>query len=259
MKRIALTGLLFCSMFISSLFGQPFTLSMDESRLKGYQIRETGLVPRYPANYACPPLTSLYASWDDIDGTRRTERHSGVDGGRFGDPILAPSPGVVIAAWNTDWGWGPEGALLIRHTRDDLGLSDGPQYYYSEFDHLQYDEIRSIPEGKRVNRGDQLATVSRPGGNRRFLPEVHWEVWEIDDDSATVWDTNRFGGRYWKNKTGRLIDPLYMLSRDKPPGPDGMVDIPVFERRASYREFRGFTYIFPCRKKTAQPRFRQNR
>ena len=107
-------------------------------------------------------------SWTDVDGTKRSEPHSGVDGGRLGDPILAPAAGVVIAVWQANWGWGSEGALLIRHSRTDVGLQDGPEHYYSEFDHLRYEEIRSIAAGKQVKRGEQLATVFRPGGKRRI-------------------------------------------------------------------------------------------
>jgi murein DD-endopeptidase MepM/ murein hydrolase activator NlpD len=236
-----------------------FLLPMKASAQKGYGVQKTGLVPRYPAGYACSPLTSLYASWEDVDGSTRSEIHTGVDGGRLGEPILAPAPGIVIAVWSTDWGWGQEGALLIRHSREDLGLKAGPKYYYSEFDHLEYEEIRSIGEGTRVNRGDRLATVSRPGGKRRYLPEVHWEVWEIEDDASTTWSKNRFGGTYWRNSTGRLVDPLHMLALNKPPSEDGIVDIPPYDPAVDYRGFRGFTYILPCHKNDNLRSLRGNR
>jgi murein DD-endopeptidase MepM/ murein hydrolase activator NlpD len=246
MKKRVLGWLALGATLSFNLVTHAFEAPMED--LKGYDVTKTGLVPRYPAGYTCSPLTSLYASWEDVDGSRRMEAHSGVDGGRLGEPILAPGPGTVVAVWSTDWGWGHEGALLIRHTREELALQNGPKYYYSEFDHLEYEQIRAIPEGTRVKRGHQLATVSRPGGKRRYLPEVHWEVWEIDDESATVWSKNRFGGRYWRNSTGRLVDPLYMLSRNKPPSEDGVVDIPAYDARVDYRGFRGFTYILPCLK-----------
>src|SRR5256885_17138510 len=67
----------------------------DEDKLKGYDITETGLRPRYPSDFLCSPLTSFYASWIDVDGSRRAEPHSGVDGGHLGDAVLAPAPGVV--------------------------------------------------------------------------------------------------------------------------------------------------------------------
>src|SRR5579871_2268391 len=46
-----------------------------EDKLKGYDITSTGLRPRYPKDYACSALTSLYASWIDVDRTRRDEHH----------------------------------------------------------------------------------------------------------------------------------------------------------------------------------------
>jgi murein DD-endopeptidase MepM/ murein hydrolase activator NlpD len=223
--------------------------SQTDGSLKGLGIKKTGLIPRYPSDLVCPPLTSLYASRDDVDGTRRHEPHSGIDAGRLGDEILAPGPGVVIAAWKANWGWGEEGAILMRHRREDLGLATGPKFYFSEFDHLRYDEVRALQEGTRVERGARLATVFRPGGKSRYLPEVHWEVWQVEDEQATRWASNEFGARYWTNKTAHLVDPLYLLSLNAPEIDDGSVAIPVFDSDVSYGAFRGFTYIFPCREK----------
>lgn len=204
------------------------------------------LTPHYPLDRDCSPLTSLFASWDDVDGTERRRPHSGVDGGRLGEPVLAPAPGEIIAVWRANWGWGPEGALLIRHSKEALGLTGGPDYYYSEFDHLRYSEIRTIPVGKRVKRGEPLARVDRPGGDPQYLPEVHWEVWSIDDDEATEWAVNAHGARYWINPTGRLVDPLYMMSLNQTARRDHSVAIPPFDATQDYRGFRGFTYILPC-------------
>jgi len=223
----------------SSVFAQELQF------FKGYDIRKTGLVPRYPDGLGCSPLTSFYASWDDVDGTKRAEAHSGVDGGRLGDSILSPAAGVVRAMWKADWGWGEEGALLIRHAREDVGANDGARYYYSEFDHLRYYDVRSFAAGDTVARGQKLATVSRPGGKSEYLPEVHWEVWEVADDLLTTWHVNKFGGQFWTNASARLIDPLYMLSRQVPPRNDGSVDIQPYDGR-DFRAFKGFTYILPC-------------
>ncbi len=123
------------------------------------------MTPDYPLDRDCSPLTSLFSSWDDVDGTKRSEPHSGVDGGRLGDAILAPAPGVVIAVWRADWGWGLEGALMIRHSREDLGLTGGPDTYYSEFDHLRYDEIRNIRD--RQTREARRAAGDRLPARRR--------------------------------------------------------------------------------------------
>jgi murein DD-endopeptidase MepM/ murein hydrolase activator NlpD len=213
----------------------------------------TGRIPIYPRDRACSPLTSLYLSMIDVDGSARTTRHSGVDGGRLGDPILAPAPGTVVAVWRADWGWGAEGALMIRHSRADLGLQDGPNFYYSEFDHLRYKDIRSIDVGDQVERGEQLATVFRPGGKKKYLPEVHWEVWTVGDDAETTWYENKHGGQAWKNATARLIDPVRLLSLNEPEREDGKVEIQPFIKGRDYKGFRGFTYIFPCPARAQPP------
>ncbi|WP_409560556.1 M23 family metallopeptidase [Hyphomicrobium sp. B1] len=211
---------------------------------KGYGVKPTGLKPVYPDDFKCSPITSPYATWIDVDGTRRDEVHTGIDAGRLGDWIVAPASGTVRAVWKADWKWGREGALLIRHDRRDVNLSDGPKYYYSEFDHLDFDEIKHLKEGQRVERGERLARVTRPGGNPNYLPEVHWEVWEVDDDQIS-WRPNRYGAEDWWNGTAALIDPLYMLGLNDPPK-DGNVKIVPFVKGRDYAGFRGFTYILQC-------------
>ena len=210
------------------------------------------LAPDYPLDRDCSPLTSLFSSWDDVDGSKRDTPHTGVDGGRLGDAVLVPAPGEVVAVWHANWGWGPEGALMLRHTRQDLGLTSGPPYYYSEFDHLRYAEIGRIRVGTKVKRGEVLAHVYRPGGDPQYLPEVHWEVWSIKDDDATDWSKNKHGGKYWVNETGHLLDPLYMMSLNASARRDHSVVITPFDPGRNYSGFRGFTYILPCLKLKAK-------
>lgn len=204
------------------------------------------LIPRYPGDRDCSPITSPFSSWDDVDGGKRDDPHSGIDLGRLDETVMAPAPGTVIAVWRANWGWGEEGAMLLRHSKADLGLEYGPNFYYSEFDHLRYDEIANVAVGRRVARGEPLAHVFRPGGDPGYLPEVHWEVWSIADDAATVWSHNEHGGLAWHNDTGHLVDPLYMLSLNGTIAADGSVPIHAFDAAHDYRRFRGFTYILPC-------------
>ena len=219
-----------------------------EDSIKGYGITPTGLEPEYPKGYACSPLTSLYASMIDVDRTRRDEIHSGVDGGRLGDVVLAPAPGTVRRVWVADWGQGREGALLIAHSREDLELNTGVASYYAEFDHLRYEEISGLKEGQRIARGERIATVFRPGGNRKYLPEVHLEVYEVGDEGALTWRTGEHGTEYFENATSRLIDPLYMLSLEVRPTAQRKVPIQPFEPHRDYSAFKGYTYFLPCRK-----------
>jgi hypothetical protein len=243
------------ALVVAGLLGGLGTVVMAKSKGdvgdKGYDITPTGLNPQYPEGYECSPLTSLYASMIDVDGSLRDEPHSGVDAGSLGDPILAPGPGVVRAMWHADWGWGAEGALLIKHTGLDLNLGKERPFYYSEFDHLRFDEISHFKPGERIERGEMLAHVFRPGGNEEYLPEVHWEVWEIDGKDELSWKINKSGGANWINETARLIDPLYLLSRNSPPDAEGRVLLTPFIAGRDYRDFRGFTYILPCQPKPA--------
>lgn len=223
-------------------------LRASDRDLKGYGITKTGLTPLYPAAFACSQLTSLYASWTDVDGSPRDEIHSGVDGGRLGEEILAPGPATVVAAWEADWGWGDEGALLLLHARSQLNLATGSLFYYSAFYHLRLSDVSSFAPGQRIERGQLLARVFRPGGKKRYLPEVHWEVWEVDDPGRIQWFENDEGRPDWDNDSARLIDPLYMLARETPPDLHGQVEIVPFEPGRNYGRFRGFTYILPCAK-----------
>jgi murein DD-endopeptidase MepM/ murein hydrolase activator NlpD len=223
----------------------PRGVPNDQSQ--GYGIAPTGLTPSYPEGYECSPLTSLYGSWIDVDGSTRDEIHSGVDGGRLGDAILSPAAGVVKASWEADWGWGKEGALLIRHARRDLNLRSGSAFYYSAFYHLRVDDAQALTKGAAIERGQLLGIVSRPGGRRRYLPEVHWEVYEVADDRALEWGTNERKHAYWTNATARLVDPLQLLGLEHPPGEDKRVRLQPFVEGRNYRGFRGFTYILPCR------------
>lgn len=228
-------------------FFQPNALAKVRVK-KGYDISPTGLVPVYPDGYRCSPLTSLYASWVDVDGTRRDEVHSGIDGGRLGEPVLAPAPGIVRAVWKANWQWGDEGALLIRHTREDLNLDSGPPYYYSAFYHLKYSDARKFKTGDHIERGQKIANVFRPGGKSIYLPEVHLEVYEVDDDSLLTWGKNKYGAPDWDNDTARLIDPLYLMAQHKPPADGVHVEVKPFDATADYSDFPGFSYILPCKR-----------
>jgi murein DD-endopeptidase MepM/ murein hydrolase activator NlpD len=148
---------------------------------------------------------------------------------------------------------------MIKHSGEDLNLGTEAPVYYSEFDHLKFDDVKDFSAGQRISRGQVIGRVYRPGGHKKYLPEVHWEVWEVGNDGDLFWKTNKFGGKFWFNKTARLIDPLYLLSRNTPPSHNGRVTLTPFVNGDNYDGFRGFTYILPCQRdlqpdKTNQPR-----
>jgi hypothetical protein len=169
----------------------------------------------------------------------------------LGEDVRAPADAVVIASWKANWGWGEEGALLIKHTEADLGLAGKSRIYFSEFDHLDFAEVESFHPGDQILRGQKLASVYRPGGDPRYLPEVHWEVWEIEDESATLWSTNRYDGPYWTNPTGRLIDPLSMFGLNGPRAGTKKVPLAIFDNTLPTGSVRGFSYILPCVRKSS--------
>lgn len=244
-KRRVLPLLVFCGLSTGALLSASETSEMK----KGHNISKTGLVPIYPDDFRCSPLTSFYASWLDVDGTHREEIHSGVDGGELGEWIIAPASGTVHAAWEANWGWGKEGALLLVHTAAEVNMAGmGPPLYFTVYDHLKYEEIADLKVGQRISRGQRLARVYRPGGNPRYLPEVHWEVWEVQSGELR-WKVNRHGGREWRSPEATLIDPLYMLGIHSPPEDGRSVNIVPFEPNRNYDGFRGFTYIFECPRK----------
>jgi len=228
-------------------FIMTMTARTELAALKGIGIKPTGLKPVYPDGFVCSGLTSLYASWIDVDGTRRSEAHSGVDGGKLGDTIHAPGPGRVVAAWKTNFGWGQEASLLILHSRADLNMSGGAPHYYSEFDHLRWNDVKRFREGEHIERGQVIGRVATPGSNRSYLPEVHWEIYEVDDPDGIEWVEKANGLKYFLNKTADLIDPLYMLGQNSGIRADKRVDIAPFFGDADYSRFKGFTYILPCR------------
>lgn len=217
------------------------------SRAKGYNITATGLRPHYPSGFKCSPLTSLYASMIDVDGSRRSRHHSGIDAGKLGDPIFAPASGIIKAVWRANWGWGDEGALLIRHSRRDLGFTRGAPFYYTAFNHLLYNDIKHLKPGARIRRGQRLAKVSRPGGKKYYLPEVHIEVYEVNDrrDRSIKWRKNKHGRMYWRNSKTRIIDPLYMFSFQSPATNKRRVNISIY---TPGKRHIGFTYFLPCKK-----------
>lgn len=215
--------------------------------IKGYGAAPTGLFPRYPRDNVCPALTSLYGQMTAVDGSKRDKPHS-VVGGRFGDAVIAPADGEIIAVWETDRGWGTEWSLLISHSSKDVNASDGTLSYLSEFGPLDSSDVRNFSKGARVRRGQKIGRVRHPGGNKKYSAGLHWEVHEVPDAETNnlSWIKNQHGAEVWMNRSARLIDPLYMLSRNQRKSEPGPVDLTPFTMGNDYSGFEGFTYIFQC-------------
>jgi len=211
-------------------------------------IPEGGLHPRFPAGYVCPPITSYFGSMLDVDGTLREAAHKGIDLGNWGDAILAPADGMVVAAWATDVGYGPEWNLLMSHSAADMGLA-GSGAFYSEFDHLGADAA-GLQAGQRVRRGEKLATVRVPGGVRAYIAETHWETLRLPmvDLAQTYWADNGLeqGFLTWFNPAATLANPLALMALHQTDRK--AAKIIAFDPMVDYSGFAGFTYPLLCRK-----------
>ncbi|MEH6632243.1 MAG: M23 family metallopeptidase [Halopseudomonas aestusnigri] len=234
---------------LTLLIGEATPAVSSEFELKGYDATPSGLIPVYPTQLLCPQLSSLYGSWEDVDGSNREERHVGVDGGCLGDEILAPADGTLIAIWKRNRELGGDWSILIAHSPDDLNIKDEGSVYYSEFDHLRFEQLSHLNLNQRISRGQRIAFVDRPGGNRAYLAEVHWEVYEVPeaDKNAIIWKIEGKGDVVWWNYSARLIDPLYFMPIEKTNDGHYLAHITPYSRNENYSSFVGFTYILGCR------------
>ena len=64
-----------------------------------------------------------------------------------------------------------------------------------------------------------------------------------------MWHENSRGRPNWSNRTAKLVDPLYMLSREPGTLEGHAVRIVPFRRGEDYSRYRGFNYILPCTRK----------
>ncbi|WP_419901716.1 M23 family metallopeptidase [Kiloniella sp.] len=229
------------------LGGATFALSA-ELELKGYDANPTGITPKYPSYLQCPQLSSLYASWLDVDGSTREQRHVGVDGGDLEDEILAPADGTLVAIWKRNRELGGDWSILISHSSDDLNIKNEGLIYYSEFDHLRFAHLSHLKVNQRIFRGQPIAFVDRPGGNADYLPEVHWEVYEVPvaEKDALVWQVEDNGDEVWWNYSARLIDPLYFMPRKTIKSGQVVAMITPYRKTEGFKSFSGFTYILRC-------------
>jgi len=207
----------------------------------------TELTPVYPENFACGPITSLFGSMTDLDHSRRSEPHVGIDLGNRGDVVIAPADGVIRAIWRVEHGWGDDWNVLLLHAPADLNLPGQAVVYFTEFDHLRRDDIAHLTVGARVRRGDRIGVVRHPGNNAQFRAEVHLEVYEVpaNRQDEMTWHTDG-GFRYWVNHAARLIDPLSLLAQHQREIVDGHVEIVPYHATGDYRAFRGFIYPLSC-------------
>lgn len=204
-------------------------------------------IPVYPPNLTCGQITSGFGSMRDLDGSLRNAPHVGIDLGEAGDVVVAPADGVIGAIWQVEHEFGADWNLLLVHTPDDLNMPDESVVFYTEFDHLQRDDMPNFGVGDKIHRSDPIGVVRHPGNNSRFRAEVHMEVYAlpVSRQSDTQWHDDN-GIRYWQNESADLTDPLIMMSRHMAKIVNHRVELVVAVPHAFSAEFQGFVYPLLC-------------
>jgi hypothetical protein len=156
--------------------------------------KATGLVPVFPAGYACEPISSPFGSPTRYDGSqRRTDRNSGLHGGMDisldeGTPLLAVADGEVIAKGE---GGQLEGIFLwLRHSPSDTGL---PFWSFTKYQHLS--KMPELNEGDRVRAGQAVAlsgSTGTAGGHYGFLGYPHLHLSHAAGPSENFMRAGRF-------------------------------------------------------------------
>jgi len=124
--------------------------------------KATGLTPAFPADQACEPISSGFASPYRYDGSRRpTDRNGGLHGGtditpKVGTPLQAIAGGKVIAKGA---GGQMEGNFLwLQHAPEHTGF---PFWVHTKYQHLA--EVPALNIGDSVQVGQTIALAGGTG------------------------------------------------------------------------------------------------
>ncbi|MFI5246887.1 MAG: phosphotransferase, partial [Gemmatimonadales bacterium] len=116
--------------------------------------------------YAAPAFADPLAA----PGERRTV-HLGIDlFAPAGTPVHAPLDGIVFAAKNNAaWlDYGP--VIILEHATGD-GVP-----FYTLYGHQSVDSLDGMRAGRRIARGERIATVGTPDVNGGWTPHLHFQV-----------------------------------------------------------------------------------
>ena len=181
------------------------SLSLEEQQKIG--LIDTGVEPRFPDGFSCPPIASPFGSRFRYDGSHRTTNsNNGYHGGmditlEAGTPLLAAADGVVI---NVGTGGRLVGNVIwMQHSPEDTGFKE---WTYTKYQHL--DETPELQVGDRFSAGDIVAISGLTGttGGRAFgelgYPHLHMNVYASP--------SNNFKNRRYKVKISDryYVDPV---------------------------------------------------
>ena len=115
----------------------------------------------------------LYTSdvFKSNDGERRTI-HIGIDlFMKAGSPVFAPLDGVIHSFANNaaPLDYGP--AIIVEHEEER-----GRVRFFTLYGHLSEDSLEGLHPGKRVKRGDRIASIGAPPANGGWPPHLHFQI-----------------------------------------------------------------------------------
>ena len=114
--------------------------------------------------------SSFFAGNGDLLDERRTV-HIGLDlFADAGTPVYAPLDGEVHAFADNyaPLDYGP--LIILRHRTDD-----GTEFY-TLYGHLSRESLAGLHAGKRIARGERIATMGTPAVNVGWTPHVHFQL-----------------------------------------------------------------------------------
>ncbi len=115
----------------------------------------------------------LYTSdvFKSNEGERRTI-HIGIDlFMKAGSPVFAPLDGVIHSFANNAAAldYGP--AIIVEHEEER-----GRVRFFTLYGHLSEDSLEGLHPGKRVKRGDRIASIGAPPANGGWPPHLHFQI-----------------------------------------------------------------------------------
>ena len=88
---------------------------------------------------------------------------------KAGTPVLAAIDGF-IHSYNNNFGVGDYGpTIILQHQIKD-------QIFYTLYGHLSLESIASIAVGKKVKKGEQIATLGDAKVNGDYAPHLHFQI-----------------------------------------------------------------------------------
>lgn len=183
--------------------------TLKEARAHGFV--RTGLVPVFPKDAKCTPISSPFASPTRYDGSRRAPwadfgLHGGMDLSlHIGTPILAVFDGTVINKRSGSRLIGNE--LMVRQSPADTGFK---VWTFTTYKH--FSKVPKVKVGERIKRGEVIGLSGNTGttgghfGSRGY-PHLHMSAFMNADGAYSIRD-----GRAIIHH-GHYVDPLAFYFR----------------------------------------------